>query len=109
MNGVSTNGYLSVFDPARHDTGSKTFSSFCSNRVITGRAGAPGGAQEVDDLLDMIFARNDAALFICRKLYRFFVYYKIDARPKQMWSSRWPPILRQNNLRYQRRFVSTLF
>ncbi|MBL7947620.1 MAG: DUF1800 domain-containing protein [Bacteroidia bacterium] len=96
VNGVSANGYLSVFDPARHDTGSKTFSSFYSNRVITGRAGA-SGAQEVDDLLDMIFARNDVALFICRKLYRFFVYYKIDATTETNVIQPLAAILRQNN------------
>ena len=67
-----------VFNPARHDTSNKTFSSFYNNTVITGRTG-PSGAQELDDLLDMIFNQNEVALHICRALYRFFIYYKIDA------------------------------
>jgi uncharacterized protein (DUF1800 family) len=67
-----------VFNPARHDTSNKTFSSFYNNTVITGRTG-PSGEQELDDLIDMIFNQNEVALHICRALYRFFVYYKIDA------------------------------
>ena len=35
--------------------------------------------KELDDLLDMIFAKDEVALYICRRIYRFFVYYDIDA------------------------------
>ena len=56
----------------------KIFSSWYKDAVITGQSGA-AGANEVDDLLDMIFQRNEVAEFICRKLYRWFVYYEIDA------------------------------
>jgi uncharacterized protein (DUF1800 family) len=40
---------------------------------------APAGANELDDLLNMIFDRPQVAEHVCRKLYRFFVYYTIDA------------------------------
>lgn len=63
----------SYFDNSAHDTGSKSFSSFYSNTSI-----ANNGAQEVDALVDMIFNTTEAARFICRKLYRWFVYYQID-------------------------------
>lgn len=46
-------------------------------------------ATELDDLLDMIFAQTDAdgvsrvAKYMCRKFYRWFVYYDIDATTEQ--------------------------
>lgn len=62
------------FDATQHDNNSKTFSSFYNNTVIAGN-----GANELDSLLNMIFANNEPAEYIVRKLYRFFVYYKIDS------------------------------
>jgi uncharacterized protein (DUF1800 family) len=80
LTGWRINGttYVSYFDPNRHDAGNKQFSSFYNNTVITGRTGA-NGALETDDLLNMIFAKDDVSKFIVRKLYRWFIYYKIDA------------------------------
>jgi len=75
INNASLSSY---FDPTRHDTTNKTFSSYYNNTVITGRTGT-AGANELDDLLDMIFLKNEVAINICRNLYRFFVYYDIDA------------------------------
>jgi uncharacterized protein (DUF1800 family) len=68
----------SYFDSTRHDSTNKTFSSYYNNTVIAGQSGA-AGANELDDLLNMIFSMNEVSLNICRKLYRFFVYYEIDA------------------------------
>ncbi len=65
------------FDEEAHDTSNKAFSAFYNNRIIMGREGA-AGAEELDELLDMIFDNDECALFICRKLYRFFVYQGID-------------------------------
>jgi len=67
-----------VFDSTRHDTGNKTFSAYYNNTVITGKTGA-SGALETDELINMVFQKTDVAKFICRKLYRYFVYYYIDA------------------------------
>jgi uncharacterized protein (DUF1800 family) len=67
---------LSVsFSASSHDTGSKTFSPFYNNTVI---AGSTDGNQELDALINMIFSTTEAARFICRKLYKWFVYYDID-------------------------------
>jgi len=74
----SANGYNSYFDSNRHDYFNKQFSSFYNNHVITGVAGA-GGASELDELINMIFSKDEVALFLCRKLYNWFVYYDIDA------------------------------
>ncbi|MEJ7780894.1 MAG: DUF1800 domain-containing protein [Daejeonella sp.] len=68
----------SVFDPVRHDTTDKQFSSFFNNTVIKGKAGTDG-SKELDEMLNMIFLQNEVSLFICRKLYRFFIYYSISA------------------------------
>jgi uncharacterized protein (DUF1800 family) len=78
VSGVSTNGYNSVFNANKHDPTDKVFSSWYNNTVITGQSGV-AGANEVDDLMNMIFARTEVAEFICRKLYRWFVYYEIDS------------------------------
>lgn len=75
---IDNKTFSTVFEPARHDEGDKKFSAFYNNTVIRGRK-KEEGAQELDDLLDMIFAQPEVAKFICRKLYRFFVYHQIDA------------------------------
>jgi Protein of unknown function (DUF1800) len=67
------------FLPSVHDSANKIFSSFYNNTVITGRSGDNAGRDELNDLINMIFAQNEVAKYIVRKLYRFFVYYKIDA------------------------------
>lgn len=73
---INTQAYY--FDSTKHETANKTFSSFYNNTVITGLGGA-AGEQELDALIDMIFAKDEVALFMCRNLYRFFVYYEIDS------------------------------
>jgi len=69
--------FIAVFDSTRHDTTNKTFSSFYNNTIITGKTAA-NGALETDELLTMIFQKPEVAKFICRKIYRYFVYYNID-------------------------------
>lgn len=73
---LPTAAYL--FNANKHDATDKQFSSFYNNTVIKGLAGTDG-EKELDALLGMIFKQDEVALFICRKLYRFFVYYTIDA------------------------------
>lgn len=73
----STSTWTGNFVSSLHDTSSKTFSSFFANKTITGKSGT-AGAQETDELIDMIFTKQEVAKFIVRKLYRFFVYYDID-------------------------------
>jgi len=69
--------YTSYFDATRHDTGVKQFSSYYNNKSITGKSGA-AGASETDELIDMLFAKEDMAKYICRRLYRWFVFFYID-------------------------------
>jgi Protein of unknown function (DUF1800) len=66
------------FIPGDHSQGNKTFSAFFNNTVITGRGGADGRL-ELDDLINMIFSKSQVvAKYICKRLYRFFVYYDVD-------------------------------
>jgi uncharacterized protein (DUF1800 family) len=67
------------FTLSKHDITNKQFSAFFNNKVITGRNNANAGIDELDDLLTMIFAQTEVAKFICRKLYKYFVYYDITA------------------------------
>ena len=68
------------FVAAKHDTGSKQFSSFFNNTGIAGRSGATAGDAELDDLLTMIFSKQaEVSQFIVKKIYRWFCYYTIDA------------------------------
>jgi uncharacterized protein (DUF1800 family) len=68
-----------TFDASRHDPTNKVFSARYNNTVITGGNTPADGPRELGALLDMIFAEDATAQFICRKLYRWFVYYVIDA------------------------------
>jgi uncharacterized protein (DUF1800 family) len=66
-----------------HDAGSKTFSAAFQNTIISpatvngGYATNEAAKAELSAMIDMIFRQNETARFLCRKLYRFFVYYKI--------------------------------
>lgn len=68
---------------SNHDATAKTFSPAFQNRtiapstVVDGRATVVATEQELDEFLDMIFEQQETARFICRKIYRFFVYYNI--------------------------------
>ncbi len=67
------------FQEKKHDAKDKAFSAAYGNTVIAGRTGPDAGAAELDDLIAMIFAQAETARYFCRKLYRYFVYYAIDA------------------------------
>ncbi len=56
-----------------HDTSTKNLSNRFANAKI-----ANNGDKEYQDLIDIIFKKREAATFICRKLYRYFIYYKVD-------------------------------
>ncbi len=67
----------------KHDASVKTFSAAFQSTVIQPAtlvgdfADAASAQQELSDLVTMIFAQRATALNICRKMYRFFVYYVI--------------------------------
>ena len=61
------------FQANRHDTSDKQLSYHFNNDVIT-----DGGATEYQQVIDRIFRQPAVARYLCRKLYRHFVYYKIS-------------------------------
>ncbi len=69
----------------RHDKDPKVFTAAFGNQtiapavIIEDLATRDAAIQEFDDLIEMIFARPETARFICRKLYRFLVYWDISA------------------------------
>ena len=93
---VNNTTNTSTFTSSKHDITNKQFSAFYNNTVITGRSGATG-ANELDDMLTMIFATSETAMFLCRKIYRWFVYYEIDATTEANVITPLAQIFRSNN------------
>jgi len=68
------------------DANDKIFSAYFNEQVIEPEAdlldnGMPteeSMLDEVSKLVDMVFDREETARHICRKLYRYYVYYEID-------------------------------
>jgi uncharacterized protein (DUF1800 family) len=87
---------VSVWNFWAHDTEDKQFSSFYNNTIISGRSGA-AGQNELDDLLDMLFDNDETALFICRKIYRYFIYSEISDQAERDVIQPLANILRDNN------------
>jgi uncharacterized protein (DUF1800 family) len=72
---LNTAAPITTYDDTLHDKTTKTFSSFFNNTIINGT-----GANELDAFVNMIFSKSVVVSeYICRRLYRFFVYYDIDA------------------------------
>lgn len=72
---LNTIAPTTTYDDSLHDKSTKIFSAFFDNTVINGT-----GANELDAFIDMIFSKSVVVSeYICRRLYRFFVYYDIDA------------------------------
>ncbi len=76
-------------EPGQHTTqaSDKTFSAYFDETTIDQDAALldAGGnpteesmLDEISKLIDMIFDREETARHICRKLYRYYVYYEID-------------------------------
>ncbi len=82
VTGLNTTNVTTAFDHTKHKTGIKQFSSFFGNTIIQNPipTNLPNGAVELDALINMIFTKTQViSEYICRRLYRYFVYYDIDA------------------------------
>ncbi len=67
-----------IFDPEIHDTTTKQLSFRFNNATLN-----DGGEDEYKQVVDIVFQHPEAARYICRKLYRWFIYYKIDDATEQ--------------------------
>ncbi len=83
------------FNPTRHDFNPKQFSSFYGNTVISRPSGQ--GEAELDDLLTMIFNKEEVSRYISRRLYRFFVYDEITAQTEANIIEPLAATMRSNN------------
>jgi uncharacterized protein (DUF1800 family) len=97
LTGWQNNGttITSIFTASRHDETDKQFSAFYGNKIIKGRKAADG-ANEVDDLLNMIFEQEEVSKFIVRRLYIFFVYSEIDTNVEKNVITPLAKLLRDN-------------
>jgi len=67
-----------TFLPNRHNTTTKQLSHRFNDVQIPNM-----GNQEYAHLIDIIFSKDECARFICRKLYRWFVYYEIPQQVEE--------------------------
>lgn len=79
-NFVSAYPFAPGFNATYHNQTNKVFSSNFANTTILNQTGA-NGANEFDIFFDMLFTQQQTTIakYICRRLYRFFIYYDIDA------------------------------
>ncbi|MFZ9301550.1 MAG: DUF1800 domain-containing protein [Chitinophagaceae bacterium] len=85
------------FDLTRHDISNKTFSTFYGGKTIQGMNSSNGGETELDQLIDLLLSQKEAALFICRRLYTWFVYYDITPEVERDIIEPLADIFRKNN------------
>ncbi len=68
----------------QHDAGTKNFGPAFNNTSITPAGNSKADAEaELDAFIDMVFQSSHTAKYLCRKLYRFFVYYDITPEIEQ--------------------------
>lgn len=90
---LNTANPVATFVPALHDYSTKQFSAFFNNQQIPGT-----GASELDAFVDMIFSKETiVARHLCRRLYRFFIYYDIDEHVESNFIEPLAEVLIQNN------------
>ena len=89
---TTENNTYSEFIPFLHDTSTKTLSEHFDFASIT-----PNGANEYEDLIDVIFLQDEVANFICRKLYRWFVNYDLTSSVENTIIAEMAETFRTNN------------
>jgi len=82
----------SYFNTAKHDKTDKTFSEIYGNHVISNNE-----ENEYRDLIDMIFEQKETARHLVRKLYRWFVYFRISDEIEQNIIEPLATLLVENN------------
>lgn len=88
---------------AQHDSSTKTFSTAFQQQTIApvessnGMATEEAALDEIHQLVEMIFEQDATAQHICRKLYRFYVYYEISEEIEQDIIIPLANIFRENN------------
>ena len=86
----------SAYIPPLHDMTTKQLSHRFDNVTISNM-----GADEYSHLIDIIFQKDEVARYICRKLYRWFIYYTIDEEIEQSIIEPMAQILIENDYEIQ--------
>jgi uncharacterized protein (DUF1800 family) len=82
VRGFTENGFAN-----QHDNQPKEFSNRLGNTIIQpnpalldaqGRATEESMLDEIDQFVEMAYAQPETAKYICRRIYRFFVYHNIS-------------------------------
>ncbi len=82
----------SVYRSFRHDKTTKQLSHRFNNAIIENQEGFEYAA-----LIDIILEQEEVSKYICRKLYRWFVYYEIDDEIESSIIEPLAQILRDND------------
>lgn len=82
----------SIFIPGRHDKSVKKLSARFDEIEIQN-----GMENEYKTVIDIIFQQDEVSRFFVRKLYRWFVYYEIDAAVEELVIEPLAKILRDND------------
>jgi uncharacterized protein (DUF1800 family) len=86
-----------------HDPGQKTFTAKFGGRtlqpssVVEGYPTVEASYAELDEMIGMIFEKQETARFIARKLYRFFVYHFISEEVESGIIEPLSQVLMENN------------
>lgn len=75
---TNSNTDSAYFNASKHDNTEKVFSEIYDNHIIS-----DNGENEYKYLIDMIFGKKETAKHLVRKLYRWFVYYRITDEIEQ--------------------------
>ncbi len=82
---VETNLPAGIVSPSAHDNDPKQFSNRLTNVVVQpdplllseGQATSESTLDELDQLIEMIYAQQEAGRYLARRIYRFYVYHEI--------------------------------
>lgn len=87
---------LPHFNQWNHDTGDKVFSEFYGNKVIKGKEG-DAGAEELQEVIDILFDTEENGIYMARRLYQFFIYPELNEDVEEKIIKPLAQIYRDNN------------
>lgn len=106
---VDTNLPRGIVNPGSHDNEDKQFSNRFDNAVISADPMLLAGGEpteesvldELDQLIEMITSKQESALYICRRIYRYYVYHEITQELQESVISDMAATLVANNFKIQ--------
>ncbi len=106
---VDTNLPRGIVNPGSHDNEDKQFSNRFDDAVISADPMLLAGGEpteesvldELDQLIEMITSKQESALYICRRIYRYYVYHEITQELQESVISDMAATLVANNFKIQ--------